>query len=237
LLLPRAKPPRFNFPMKDAMVEQTVILTGFEPFGGYAVNPSAEIVRALSGSRVGGALVRGHVLPVSLLRLPPLVDEILSAPPAAAVICLGLAPGEPAIRLERVGLNLAQFNIPDNDGRMLQDAPLDPGAADGLFATLPLRRIERRLLAAGIPARLSLSAGAYLCNAALYAFLRRLRDRNEPTPCGFVHLPLLPALVARALAEPGGPRGSAPGDPPPSMDLATQTQAVRLVIEEALAGA
>jgi pyroglutamyl-peptidase len=225
------------------MAEPIAVVTGFEPFGGRDANPSAEVARALDGERIAGARVQGHVLPVSLERLPHQVDEILSGPPPAAVISLGLAPGEPMIRLERVGLNLAQFDIPDNDGRLLRDAPVEPGGADGCFATLPLRRIERRLLAAGIPARLSLSAGAYLCNATLYAFLRRLRERAPATPCGFVHLPLLPAQVAQALAEMNRKRptdllrfepGSSLGLP--SMDLATQTLAVRLVIEETLAG-
>ncbi len=47
-----------------------------------------------------------------------------------AVVSLGLWPGEPMIRLERVALNVADFAIPDNEGTLLQGAPcllkLDP---------------------------------------------------------------------------------------------------------------
>ncbi len=219
------------------MSDRSVILTGFEPYGGRALNPSAEIVQALNGQEISGAGIAGHVLPVSLERLPRHIEEILSGPEPAAVVNLGLAPGEPMIRLERIGVNLAEFELPDNDGRVLEDAALDRAGREGAFSTLPLRRIEARLLAAGIPARLSLSAGSYLCNATMYAFLGKLRERGWHAPCGFIHLPYLPRQVADVLVEMNRKRASdlVKREHLPSMDLATQVQAVRLALEETLA--
>ena len=45
---------------------------------------------------------------------------------------LGLAPGEPMIRLERFGLNLLDFEIADNDGARLADAPIEANGTTGV---------------------------------------------------------------------------------------------------------
>jgi pyroglutamyl-peptidase len=142
------------------------------------------------------------------------------------------------IRLERVGINLAEFDIPDNDGRVLQDAPVFEAGHEGLFATLPLRRIEARLLWEGIPARLSMSAGTYLCNATMYTVLGMLRERKWDAPAGFIHLPYLPRQVADVLAEMNRKRSNelVKREHLPSMDLGTQARAVELALEESLAG-
>jgi pyroglutamyl-peptidase len=79
-----------------------------------------------------------------------------------------------------------------------------------------VRAIRERLLGQGIPARLSNSAGTYLCNAVMYRLLGRLPAH---VPTGFIHLPHLPAEAARLMAE--GER-----DPVPSMALEIQREAV-----------
>ncbi len=209
---------------------KNVLVTGFEPYGGYELNPSAEIARRLDGARIDGVPVVGRVLPVDLAALEASLVAAFAAADPAAVLLLGLAPGEAAIRLERVALNLADFTVPDNSGARATDRKLDgrPGAPDALRARLPLRAIQTRLLAAGIPARLSESAGTYLCNAALYCALRRLPAR---IPCGFIHLPLLPAEVAvRLEREPGA-------SCPPSMAFPFQRRAVEMALAVTLAGA
>jgi pyroglutamyl-peptidase len=40
-----------------------LLVTGFEPFGGETVNPSALVARALHGRHIGGAAVIGVELP------------------------------------------------------------------------------------------------------------------------------------------------------------------------------
>ena len=179
---------------------KAALVTGFEPYGGYSVNPSAEIARRLDGGRIGGTLVAGRVLPVELDALGAAVSAILREVDPVAVILLGLAPGEGAIRLERVALNLAHFPIPDNSGVRALDLPLDTRSGPAVWARLPLRAIQARLLAMGIPARMSETAGTYLCNAAMHLGLRRVPRR---VPCGFIHLPLLPAQVAEVIEGDG----------------------------------
>ena len=208
------------------MHRPVALLTGFEPYGGHAVNPSQELVKRLDGEEIAGHRVAGRVLPVAMGQLRACVADLLAETAPAVVVSLGLAAGEPTIRLERIGLNLADFEIADNDGTVCRDDTIVPGGPAALPATLPLRAVETALLRAGIPARLSTSAGTYLCNATLYTFLDSEAARRG-VPCGFVHLPYLPEQVAGLLES--RQRGDLA-----SMSLATMLEAVRIILAVSL---
>ncbi len=145
------------------------------------------------------------------------------------VIALGLWPGEPTVRLERLAVNLADCTTPDNAGALPRGELLDPNGAPTLSATLPLRAIDAALLAAGIPARLSDTAGTFLCNATLYTLLRAIERRGQRIPCGFIHLPYLPQQVAEMLSGARTGRVDLPhGGDFASMDVATMERALRI---------
>jgi pyroglutamyl-peptidase len=181
------------------MAQRVALLTGFEPYGGRGINPSAEVVGSLDGQEIEGHRVVGRTLPVSFAPLRERIRELMTAIDPAVVLSLGLWPGEPVIRLERVALNLADFEIPDNDGALLRDDAVEAAAPTAVPSTLPLRAIEQALLAARIPARLSTTAGAFLCNATLYTVLRA--GQATGVPCGFMHVPYLPEQVATLLED------------------------------------
>src|SRR5918994_976229 len=181
------------------MRNKAVLVTGFEPYGGRGLNPAYEAMRALDGRTIAGLPVVGRGLPVSFAALKPAISALLEEIDPAAVISLGLSPAEAVIRLERLAVNIVDYDIADNDGTLIADAAVTPAGAEARFATLPLRVIEQALLEAGIPARLSASAGTFLCNACLYWFLEALEKPPTPPPCGFVHLPYLPEQVAKLL--------------------------------------
>lgn len=179
-----------------------VLLTGFEPYGGRSFNPAFETMRALDGRNIGGAAVVGRALPVSLNRLRQGLAQHLDEVRPQAVIALGLWPGEPMIRLERIGINVADFEIADNEGARPGDGMVQPDGLAAKVATLPLRAIETALLAEGIPARISSSAGTFLCNACLYTVLELLEETGRSTvAAGFIHVPYAPAQVAAMLEE------------------------------------
>jgi pyroglutamyl-peptidase len=193
----------------------TLLLSGFEPFDGGHVNPSGEVARRLDGARIGGAAVVGRVLPVSFARLPALIGELIATTPSDAVIGMGLAAGEPAIRLERFAINRAHSERADNDGLAPDDRSLDDSGPAARVATLPAAPALERLRVAGIPARLSFHAGTHCCNLWLYHALGALERAGRRIPCGFIHLPCLPE---QALAVPLA-----------SMPLDVMVEAVRLV--------
>ena len=177
------------------------LVTGFVPYGGRGRNPAAEIATALDGRTIFGMPVLGRTLPVSYSEISRSVEELLDELQPRIVISLGLWPGETAIRIERVGINVADFEIPDNTGRLATDELIVGNGPTALLASLPIRKIERALLDAGIPARISNSAGTFLCNACLYSFLSGAEARRDGPVCGFIHVPYLPEQVAGLLTE------------------------------------
>ena len=213
------------------------LVTGFEPYGGRGRNPAGEVAARLDGSEIAGVRVVGRNLPVAFAALDEAVAATLAEVDPAVVISLGLCPGEPVIRLERVAINVADFEIPDNEGVVLVDRPLDAAGAAARFATLPLRRVQAALLQAGIPARLSSSAGTYLCNKALYRFLGAIEESGRVVPCGFIHLPYMPEQVAGMIAEMQAARSVQRHRRPDvaSMSPELMTEAVRIALEVTLA--
>ena len=199
----------------------TILLTGFGRFAKVEQNPSEQIVAALGGSRVDGHDIVGRILPVSAEQTPAAVRTALAETTPALAFLLGVAPGRAALTIERVAVNVFDFEDPDNDGAQPVDVPIERDGPAAYFATLPLRRIVEAWQAAGIPGALSDTAGTYLCNAAMYTALHATAD--ERLPSGFVHLPSLPDEVA-------GER-----TPPPSMPLAMQIDGVRIALEAAVA--
>lgn len=162
-----------------------VLVTGFEPFGGLQRNPTGDIARALGG----------EVLPVDYARVGPALEPLLAREPEA-VLLLGLAVGRPHISLERVAINYRDPVRPDNAGAAPAGTELVPGGPAAYFSTLPLPELFAALRGDGFPVGFSLSAGAYLCNAAFYLARHALEGRG--VPCGFVHMPPTPDLACAA---------------------------------------
>ncbi len=129
------------------------------------------------------------------------IEALMKAVSPRAVICLGLAPGDEMIRLERSAANVLDFDIADNAGETLQ-GPVRQDGAPSLRSTLPLAGIERRIAARGIPVRGSDNAGRYLCNAVLYLALCAAAGRSPPPPCGFIHPPFAAGDVEEAPCVP-----------------------------------
>lgn len=183
------------------MSTRPILITGFEPYGGRGRNPSHEVMTALHGRTIEGKQIIGRSLPVSFGKFPEVARELIEELNPSSVISLGLWPGESLIRIERISVNIADFGIPDNDGVLAVDDPVDPQGAAALMSTLPVRTIEQAMLADGIPATVSATAGTYLCNICLYSFLLAAQQHREPVTCGFIHVPYIPEQVAELLIE------------------------------------
>lgn len=197
---------------------RTVLLTGFEPFGGESINPSGEIARQLHGTVVGGHQVVGALLPcVFGAAIRELKRQIRAAKPAL-VICVGQAGGRAEITPERVAINVDDARIPDNAGRQPVDRPVMRGGPAAYWSTLPIKAIAAELRRREIPAAVSQTAGTFVCNHVFYGLMHELR-RQRKVRGGFIHVPFLP--------------GQAPGGKP-SLPLATMTDAINAAIAVAL---
>lgn len=180
---------------------QPILVTGFEPFGGEAINPSAQVAQALHGRRIGGAEVVGIVLPCAFGKAIAKLRDALATHRPQLVLALGQAGGRCDLSLERVAINLDDARITDNCGAQPIDEPVVPGGPAAYFTTLPVKTIVAALRQAGYPASVSHSAGTFVCNHVFYA-LQHLLAGEASVRSGFMHLPYLPEQAARHAAAP-----------------------------------
>lgn len=197
---------------------KTVLLTGFEPFGGETINPSAEIARQLHGTVLNGHRIEAALLPcVFGAAITELKRQIRVVRPVL-VVCVGQAGGRAEITPERVAINVDDARIVDNAGAQPVDRPVVRGGPAAYWSTLPIKAIVRQLQAQGIPAAVSQTAGTYVCNHVFYGLMHALREQRRVRG-GFVHVPWLPEQA---------------GAGQPSLPLAKMTEAVATVVATSL---
>lgn len=163
-----------------------LLITGFEPFGGETVNPSWEAVCRLPDEISGYQLVK-HLVPVVFGVGAAEVMSVAGLLKPDVILCVGQAGGRDAITPELVGINLRHASIPDNGGNEPKDEPILADGPCAYFSTLPVRKMADAVREAGLPARVSYSAGGYVCNDVLYTLLSHFDGTN--TRVGFIHIP------------------------------------------------
>jgi len=172
------------------MADKKVLLTGFEPFGGASFNPSGAVVQEIGRHGIDGVEIITAVLPVEFTRSAEILIDLIKTHQPSVVISLGQAEGRDFIGPEKVAINLADARIADNAGVKLENQKVDPNAADGYFSTLPIRAIVDAISALGINAKVSYSAGAFICNEIFFTAQSFLQA--SAVISGFIHLPLAP---------------------------------------------
>ena len=162
----------------------TILLTGFEPFGTATSNPSGEIVKQISGENIVTA-----ILPVAYAQSAEQLLALIEQHNPDVVICLGQAEGRTHITPEKVAINLDDARLADNEGVLRSDVKILEVGPDAYFTTLPVNDMVEAMKAQGIPAALSLSAGAFLCNHVFYVAQNKFAGTEVRS--GFVHVPLM----------------------------------------------
>ncbi len=175
-----------------------VLLTGFEPFGTATSNPSGEILKQISGDNIVTA-----ILPVTYAQSAERLLELIAEHNPDVVICLGQAEGRIQITPEKVAINLDDARLPDNAGVQRSDVKILENGPDAYFSTLPIKEMVIAVKAAGVPASVSLSAGAFLCNHVFYIAQNKFAGSNVRS--GFVHVPLMDSQAPEFLGLPTMP--------------------------------
>jgi len=179
------------------MPDSTILLTGFEPFGGETINPSWEAVRRLDGWTAPGLRVVAGLMPCEFGAARSTLEALIARHQPQCLIAVGQAGKRAEISVERVAINVDDARIPDNAGRQPIDEPVVPGGPAAYFATLPIKAIVHGLRAAGIPAAVSQTAGTFVCNHVFYAAMHAAARRGDAMRAGFIHFPYLPEQAAR----------------------------------------
>lgn len=173
-----------------------ILLTGFTPFGNEDINPSWEAVRALDGKHIADHAVVARLLPTAFAdsqrQLALAVDEV----EPSILLGVGQAGGRSRISLERVAINVQDARIADNAGAQPIDEAIVADGPAAYLSNLPIKAMLQALLADGLPAEVSNTAGTFVCNHVAYLMLH-LAAKHRGLRAGFIHIPYLPSQAAR----------------------------------------
>lgn len=167
-----------------------VLLTGFEPFADVDVNPSQQVVEALSQQQVKGIHLAHAILPVEYDLAGKQIRQLIYAHEPDVVLMLGVARGRDKINLERIAVNVDDSETPDNAGEVRNGHPVVWHTSPiAYLSTLPIIPMIEMLAEKGLPAKISNHAGTFVCNHVFYMASHEFDRINAYVPCGFIHLP------------------------------------------------
>lgn len=190
-----------------------ILLTAFEPFDRFPVNPTQAVADRLAVAPPAGVTLAVRHLPVVAEAAVARAIEAFETERPDAMISIGLAGKRSAIEFERIAVNLDDYEVKDNAGDIVTDRTIADGGPVAYRTTLPVREMERRLREAGIPTGISYTAGTYICNHLFYSVQYHLQRHARGCRYGFIHIPKSPDM----------------GDP--SLPLETMTQGIALCLE------
>jgi pyroglutamyl-peptidase len=204
----------FSVGASPASCTQVVLVTGFEPFANYTVNPSELIAEVLNGTSLGGATVVGVVLPVDFNNSVEMTIHVIEQYHPVLVIITGLNARSHTIKVEKIGMNLKRY--PNNDGTWSFPRRIDKTGPFFRITLLHTNDIVRKIRDANISVQQSIFAGTYVCNTLFYQMLGYANDQNRTIKAGFIHVPLLDS------------------QDPQGMSLQTMVDAVKIAIQTSL---
>ena len=206
-----------------------VVLTGFEPFAGFKVNPSWEAVKRFEGKSLDAFKIKTFKVPLRYNEIKLIITGILDTEKPTAILSFGQSY-RPTISLEKIAINLvdlSEASVSYNCGAHPKDEVLEPNSPAAHFTRLPLRRILEMLRKNSIPAEISYTTGTFGCNQIFYHLMEKIANDNLGIAAGFIHVPSLPIQTVQ-LQRKGKPQI-------PSMSLETTVKAVEIIVKATIA--
>lgn len=171
-----------------------ILVSGFDPFGGEKINPAIESVKLLPDVIKGAEIVKLEI-PTVIGKSLRKLEETIEAERPDVVINVGQAGGRPDITVERVGINVDDCRIKDNEGNQPIDEPVVPGGPAAYFVTLPIKAMVQKMVENKVPASVSNTAGTFICNHVTYGMAHLASTKYPNMRTGFIHIPFLPEQV------------------------------------------
>ena len=171
-----------------------ILVTGFDPFGGEPINPAIESVKKLPDNIAGAEIIKLEIPTVRGKSLEKIEKAIQEHNPDI-ILSVGQAGGRFDITVERVGINMDDFRIPDNEGNQVIDEPVFSDGDNAYFVKLPVKAMVQNIQKNKIPASVSYTAGTFVCNHVLYGALYLVEKKYKGKKSGFIHIPFLPEQV------------------------------------------
>ena len=193
-----------------------LLLTGFQPFGNYKENSSWAVAEKVAACGFEGVYV--VQLPVTFAGVTAALRRAVEKYRPDAVVMLGQSALINYVKLERIAINMMDSASADNDGYLPDEEPILPGGEAALFTNTNIKELRRAVEEQGLPAKVSNSAGLYVCNRLYYEALQLCKEKTGMRAL-FVHLPLYDG-------QPSAPDGK------PTMPLDDMAQAVKIIIQK-----
>jgi pyroglutamyl-peptidase len=182
---------------------RTILVTGFEPFGGETVNASWEAALKLEGWRHGDTMAVTRLLPCAYEASVRKLVEAIEVLRPDALLMTGQAARRAVVCVERFAHNLDDATAPDNDGARRRALRISRAAPQWLETRVSVRTIARAIKEAGIPSRVSRDAGGFVCNHLYFGALQYLTEERSAIPAVFVHLPVTPEQASPGASAKG----------------------------------
>jgi pyroglutamyl-peptidase len=166
-----------------------ILLTGFEPFAEFKINPSEKVINLINAEKIDSASIKTAILPVNTETVWKFLHSLILDFEPDVILNLGLSPKRAIISLEKVAINLLDFDIEDNAQKKVEDRRIIDDAPDAYFSNLPLKSIKKKIKEKDIPVSISYSAGSFLCNQVFFLVMDYIHRTNNEILGGFIHIP------------------------------------------------
>lgn len=181
-----------------------ILVTAFEPFGNEILNPALEILKLLPDQILGQSILKLEIPTVRFKSVNAIIGMIRQHQPDV-VLSLGQAGGRAEITFERVGINVDDYGIEDNERNMPIDEKIVENGPDAYMVNLPIRDMMNNVRDTGISASLSNTAGTFVCNHVIYMIRHYCQTENLNIQSGFIHVPFLPEQIINKPTIPSMP--------------------------------
>ena len=168
-----------------------ILVTGFDPFGGELINPASEAVKCLP-EEIAGAQIFPLIVPTVFYKSIHVIEQAIAQVDPDVILSIGQAGGRTAMTVERIGINVDDARIMDNEGQQMIDEPVVQDGPAAYFSTLPIKAMVKAMNDAGVIACVSNTAGTFVCNHVMYGVLHLCATQYPEKRAGFVHIPFLP---------------------------------------------
>jgi pyroglutamyl-peptidase len=169
-----------------------LLITGFEPFDGFSINPSEEVAKTLEGQKVGKFDIVNLVLPLDYNKALDLLDYTIEKHKPKVILCCGQA-NRAVITIEKIAINILGTKRPDNYGNIPESEIINSEGPAAYFVNIDPHKLVKILTENEIPAEVSYYAGTYGCNWLLYNLMQRIETNDLDIQATFIHLPPLPS--------------------------------------------
>ena len=169
-----------------------LLITGFEPFDGYSINPSAELAKLVDGKIIGKFEIVGVVLPLNYNTAFSELKLHLEEHTPDVLLCIGQA-NRSAISVERIAINAWSIKRPDNYENIPDTDVISEQGPPAFFTNIDPHLLVEAIEKEDIPAFVSYHAGIFGCNWIMYKVMEWINSSRLNLLATFIHIPPLPA--------------------------------------------